>query len=84
LIGRRVQSSNQPRAALISSIVFDEDFQPFGVGDALALKEDNVLISETAQANEPKKKAASNLFWAYGDLFKNVPLYRNLNSSIGF
>jgi hypothetical protein len=61
LIGRRVRSSNQPRPASISSIVFDEDFQPFEVGGALTLKEDNVPISETPQANEPKRAAIAEL-----------------------
>jgi hypothetical protein len=73
LIGRRVQSSNQPRAALISSIVFDEGCQTFSVADVSALKKENVLISETAQANEPKRAAIAELFanpW-FGVILKN-------------
>ena len=53
LIGKRVQFSNQPQPASFSSIVFDEDSQPFGVSDALALKEDNAPISDIPQADEP-------------------------------
>jgi hypothetical protein len=73
LIGRRVRSSNQPRPASLSSLVFDDDFQPFGVAHALALKEDNVLISETPQANEPKRAAIAELRvnpW-FGVIFQN-------------
>jgi hypothetical protein len=46
---------------LIPSFVIDEGGQTFGVADAFALKEDNVLISEVPQANEPKCAAVAEL-----------------------
>ena len=61
LIGRRVQPSNQHRPAPISSIVVGDDSQPFGVGDAQALKDDNVPISKAPQADEPVCAAVAKL-----------------------
>ena len=46
---------------LIPSIIFDEGGQTFGVADVSALKEDNVLISEIPQADEPGCAAVSEL-----------------------
>ena len=73
LIGRRVRSSNQSRPASLSSVVIGEDSQPFGVGDALALKEDNVPISDIPQADEPVCAAVAKLvanLW-FGVILKN-------------
>jgi hypothetical protein len=65
--------SEPASTASISSIVIGDDSQPFGVGDPPALKEDNVLISETPQADEPECAAVAKLVanLGFGVILKN-------------
>jgi hypothetical protein len=56
--GKALMSGTQAgQPAPTPSKVFGESYQPFRVGDASALKEDNVLISETPQPDEPGRAA---------------------------
>jgi hypothetical protein len=56
-----------------SSIVSDQGGQPFRIGDVHALKEDNVLISEILQANNPGCAAVAKLVakLLFGIILKN-------------
>jgi len=62
----------------LPSIVFDEGCQTFRVADASALKEDNVLISETPQPNEPKSAAITEL----GAKLRLIVILQNYDSRL--
>ena len=61
------------RRATNSSIVSDQSGQPFRIGDVHALKEDDVLISEILQANNPGCAAVAKLVakLLFGIILKN-------------
>ena len=60
-------------ARLVLSIISDQGGQPFRIGDIHALKEDNVLISEILQANNPGGAAVAKLVakLLFGIILKN-------------